>query len=116
MVLTSAAKTAQVKCSTPHKKTTMGNKNEKRSPWYNNQCRLNKIKSYAKIIRADPFNNNHVFELYKLNKEYKKYIKSCKNNHEKYIGDKLNNMRDSDPKLFWNLYTKLNEHDKKTQN
>ena len=65
----------------------------------------------GKLVTKDPFNQCLRFEFYSIKKQYKRYLKHAKYTYESQLWNKLDQVRQSNPRSFWNLFKKIKDLD-----
>ena len=76
-------------------------------PWFDNNCGV-KLKAYHKALYSFNKNKNHInyTNLMNAKSAYKKYMRKCKREYDRYEGNNINFMRKHNPKQFYKLFTK----------
>ena len=114
-ILNNAAKSS-LKCIHPRvKKIINKTKNNK---WYDNdvsEMRKRLIK-YSGLLDRFPRDNYIRQERYRINKNYKKLIKSKKKEFKSSLCNKIMTLKQSNPKLFWKLLEELGNLNKTQDN
>lgn len=76
--------------------------NQKRKPWFNDDCKRNRI-NYLK--NKDAFRRNkscvNKTNLVRASKEYKRALATAKNKHRRDFEKRIRNLRFNDPKSYW---------------
>jgi len=82
---------------------------KRKQKWYDIDCKLlfRQLQTLARKIKKQPSDMSLVHEFRRTKKHYKKLLNKKKQVFRDNIFDMLDNMQQSDPKAFWNLYDEL---------
>jgi exonuclease III len=109
------AKLAKIKCIHPGPRNKTLKNKAKPTPfnkkWYDKDCNLvaRQLKEKCKKLRLFPHDQSIIHAYRSKRKEYKKLLKWKKNTFRNKIIDKLDNLRDTQPRAFWKLFNDLKE-------
>ena len=92
-------------------KKKQGNKTKRKShqKWYDNsrQDMRSIIYHYSRLLPFDPFNRELRQTFFILNTRYNKERRKKKRNYFQLIMNKLDNLEESNPRMFWKLINSL---------
>ena len=89
-------------------------KKSENKPWFNGPCKQlkNNILRYAKLLHKQPYNPALLYEFRRVKKCYKTYLRKCKNEYNNKMWEHLSNLNNSNPKAFWDCYSKFQNLEK----
>ena len=89
-----------------------------RKKWFNGNCLMmrKELRKLGKRLQLDSNNSDLNMAFHRLKKEYNKTLKLYKDKFFKEVGNQLNTLHETDPKLFWRTIDNLSDKGRDTSN
>ena len=93
-------------------KKTKANKptKHKSKKWFNKECAKYRqiLRKYSRNLSTRPFDRNTLNLFQKCRNEYKSVCRKAEKQYRHYLTEKLCNIEQNDPKVFWNIIKQMN--------
>ena len=82
----------------------------KSKKWFNKECAKYRqiLRKYSRNLSTRPFDRNTLHLFQKCRNEYKSVCRKAEKQYRHYLTEKLCNIEQNDPKVFWNIIKQMN--------